>query len=120
MEKNKGGRPRLSIADKKRYRVIVKMDTKDFYTLKYKSKEAGVKMPEYMRLCIHNSIISARISLEELACIRQLSGMANNLNQLTHRANELGYFDEVKKYSEMSNNIIAIINKIQNGWKGNG
>lgn len=120
MKERKGGRPRLSVADKKRYQVIVKMNTKDYYTLKSKSNEAGVKIPEFLRSCIHSSIIAARISHEELENIRQLSGMANNLNQLAHIANELGYFEDVKKYSEISDSIVIIINKIRNGWKSNG
>lgn len=120
MDKIKGGRPRLNVSDKKRYQVVIKMNTKDYYTLKSKSNEAGVKIPEFLRSCIHNSKIATRIGLEELKDIRLLSGMANNLNQLAHRANQLGYFDDMKKYSEISDNIVVIINKIRNGWKSNG
>ena len=65
--RNKGGRPKKGAADKLKYRLTVKMATSDYYTLKGKARNAGVSAGEF------------------------LCGMANNLNQLAHRANAAGF-----------------------------
>ncbi len=46
---NKGGRPRLSASQKKKYKVDVKMSTEEYYTLKSKAMEAGRNKSEYIR-----------------------------------------------------------------------
>ena len=62
--RNKGGRPKKGAADKLKYRLTVKMATSDYYT---------------------------RLTPEHTGYIRQLCGMANNLNQLAHKANAAGF-----------------------------
>ena len=66
VRRNKGGRPKKGAADKLKYRLTVKMATSDYYTLKGKARSAGIS-------------------------VRQLCGMANNLNQLAHKANAAGF-----------------------------
>ena len=75
---NKGGRPPKSTTDKLKYRVTVKLATPDYYTLKSRARSAGISASEYLR-----------------EYIRKLCGMANNLNQLAHKANA-GGFDTAK------------------------
>lgn len=118
--KSKGGRPRLDLTVRRRYRVVVKMNTKEYYTLRSKAKEAGMRMQEYLRRCVFSSTIVGRISLFENDFVRQLSGMATNLNQLAKDANTYGYVKDADSYSHMSENIITIINKIRDDWKSNG
>ena len=65
-ERNKGGRPK---------------------------KEATEKL-KYMRECLCNGHVKERLSEEHAGFIRQLCGMANNLNQLAHKANAGGFHDE--------------------------
>ena len=38
----KGGRPTKGVAEKKKYRITVKLTTEDYYTLKGKAKSAGI------------------------------------------------------------------------------
>ncbi len=77
-ERNKGGRPKKEATEKLKYRIAVKMTAADYFRLLTRSHEAGV---------------SPR-SEEHAGYIRQLCGMANNLNQLARKANAGGFHDE--------------------------
>ena len=65
---NKGGRPKKGAADKLKYRLTVKMATSDYY-----------------------GQVKERLTPEHTGYVRQLCGMANNLNQLAHKANAAGF-----------------------------
>jgi len=110
IEYKKGGRPTKGVAEKKKYRITVKLNTQDYYTLKGKAKSAGVTMSEFVRKLIYNGHVIERLTVEQADFIRKLCGMANNLNQLTHRANAEG-FHAVAPYHK---NIIIKIDEILN------
>ncbi len=93
-ERNKGGRPKKEATEKLKYRVTVKMATADYFRLLTRAYEAGVSPSEYMRGCFRNGQVKERLSEEHARFIRQLCGMANNLNQLAHKANAGGFHDE--------------------------
>ena len=86
-ERNTGGRPKLSPAEKLKYRVAVNLCTKDFYVLKAKASQAGMTCTELARLAIIGSEIRQRLTPEQMDCIRKISGMGNNLNQIARKAN---------------------------------
>ena len=109
-EYKKGGHPTKGVAEKKKYRITVKLNTQDYYTLKGKAKSAGVTMSEFVRKLIYNGHVIERLTVEQADFIRKLCGMANNLNQLTHRANAEG-FHAVAPYHK---NIIIKIDEILN------
>ena len=92
---NKGGRPPKSTTDKLKYRVTVKLATPDYYTLKSRARSAGISASEYLRECFRKGYVRQRLTAEHSDYIRKLCGMANNLNQLAHKANA-GGFDSVR------------------------
>ena len=89
--RNKGGRPKKGAADKLKYRLTVKMATSDYYTLKGKVRNAGISTGEFLRRCMRNGQVKERLTPEHTGYVRQLCGMANNLNQLAHKANAAGF-----------------------------
>ena len=91
-EYNKGGRPTKGAAEKKKYRITVKLTTEDYYTLKGKAKSAGTSMSEFVRKVLEKGNVIERLTVEQADSIRKLCGMANNLNQLAHRANAEGFY----------------------------
>ena len=93
-ERNKGGRPKKEATEKLKYRVTVKMATADYFRLLTRAYEVGISPSEYMRECFRNGYVKGRLSEEHAGFIRQLCGMANNLNQLAHKANAGGFHDE--------------------------
>jgi predicted DNA binding CopG/RHH family protein len=109
---NKGGRPRLSASQKKKYKVDVKMSTEDYYTLKSKARLAGMTNSEYMRQCIHTSSVKERLKPEHQTLIRQLCGMANNLNQIARKANAHGYDNARTEYLYLAEQIDQLLNQL--------
>lgn len=89
-DKNKGGRPSKKLSERRRYGVLLKLNTLEYFTLKNKAAEAGINKNEYLRRLLTNSQIRARITPEQMQVIRNLSGMANNINQIAHRLNTFG------------------------------
>ena len=92
--RNKGGRPKKEAADKLKYRLTVKMATSDYYTLKGKARSAGISAGEFLRECMRSCHVKERLTPEHTNYVRKLCGMANNLNQLAHKANAGGFHDE--------------------------
>ena len=93
-KRNKGGRPKKETAEKLSYRIGVKMAAADYFRLLTRAHEAGVSPSEYMRECFRNGHVKERLSEEHAAHVRNLCGMANNLNQLARRANAGGFYEE--------------------------
>ena len=93
-KRNKGGRPKKGTAEKLTYRVAVKLAAADYFRLMTQAYDAGVSSSEYMRECFRNGHVKGRLSEEQAAHVRNLCGMANNLNQLARRANAGSFYDE--------------------------
>lgn len=90
-KRNMGGRPKKGTAEKLEYRVAVKLAATDYLRLLTRAHDAGVSRSEYMRECFLNGHVKGRLSEEHAAHVRNLCGMANNLNQLAHKANAAGF-----------------------------
>ncbi|GHT47616.1 mobilization protein [Bacteroidia bacterium] len=88
---NKNGRPPKDIAEKKRQKITVKMTMEEYSAFKFKAHLANMTVSEYIRRLIRSSKVQQRLSSEHLGYVRQISGMANNLNQIAKRANTTGY-----------------------------
>jgi hypothetical protein len=118
----KGGRPLLSPSQKLKYRIAVKLCTQDFYTLKAKAAQAGITYTELARMAITGCSVLQRLTPEQMDCIRKLSGMGNNLNQIAHKANAQGYSEARSEYlylADMIDNILKMI-KTDDGKNSKG
>ena len=89
-QKNKGGRPTKTLSEKRKYQVLLRLNTMEYYTLLGKAREASITRTEFLRRLITKAEVKARITPEEMQLIRTVSGMANNLNQIAHRLNSFG------------------------------
>ena len=69
-EYNKGGRPAKGAAEKKKYRITVKLNTQDYYTLKGKAKGAGISMSEFVRKVLAKGCVIERLNIEQADFIR--------------------------------------------------
>jgi len=112
-EYKKGGRPTKGVAEKKKYRITVKLNTQDYYTLKGKAKNAGISMSEFVRKVLDKGNVIERLTVEQADFIRKLCGMANNLNQLAHRANTDGFHVVAPFHKIIIGKIDEILNLIR-------
>ena len=109
---NRNGRPAKSAAEKKVYKVSLKMATEEYYSLKSKARLAGITLSEYVRQVIRKSEVKQRLSPEHLEYIRQLSGMANNINQFARKANAAGYAEVHRENRDMIDRLDSIVKQI--------
>ena len=112
--RNKNGSPAKGLSEQKAYKVTVKMATENFYTLKAKAKFAGINRCEFIRRCICSGVVQQRLTPELMKHIRQLCGMANNVNQIARTANAAGYFDVHLRCLEMNERLDKVIKRIEN------
>jgi len=117
MKNKKGGRPKLSPAEKLKYRIAINLCTKDFYALKAKATQAGMTCTEVARLAITGCQVRQRLTPEQMDCIRKLSGMGNNLNQIARNVNAEGYSNTRSEYLYLADKIDNVINTIEDDSK---
>ncbi len=89
--RNKGGRPKKGAAEKLKYKVSFFLQTGDYLALKTKVKATRLPRAEVVRRAVTGCRITPRFTPEQAAALRNLSGMGNNLNQLTKLAYQAGY-----------------------------
>ena len=86
------GRPKASGIRKLSKSVTVKFSMIDYERLLHRSRQANRTLAEFIREAAFEARIVARHSTEEAAVIRNLVGMANNLNQLTRLSHQTGFY----------------------------
>lgn len=87
---NRGGRPSKSLAEKRKYRLSLKLNTDEYIQLKSKAKTAGKNRCDFLRELILSGEVIQRFSAEQIDVFRKIGGMANNLNQLVKLAHVQG------------------------------
>ena len=81
--------------------------------LKEKSKKAGLNESEFLRSCIKGYKIKEQPTKEIRDFIKQISGIANNINQIAIRVNIRGYAqnDELEYLKNTINKFILEFQK---------
>ncbi|QGY46281.1 plasmid mobilization relaxosome protein MobC [Maribellus comscasis] len=111
--RNSNGRPAKKPSEKKGYKITVKMATEEYYSMKAKAGLVGINRSEFIRQCIRSTVIKQRLSPELMRHIRQLSGMANNVNQIARTANAAGYIEVHNHCLIMSERLDKVIKRIE-------
>lgn len=107
----KGGRPLKKI--KRDRHIRVRLTATEHFRIEDKAIKAKLSISEWFRKAALKSKVTARVSIEEMVHLRMLSGMANNLNQLTRLAHAQGLLIVERKCRELMDqiaNVIATIN----------
>ena len=82
---NKGGRPKLADYQKRTKLVRIMFCENDFIYIQSKASKAGLSVSEYCHQAAMDNHIRETISPEMAKQIRDLSGIANNVNQIAHQ-----------------------------------
>ena len=110
----RGGRPAKKLGEKRRYTVSVKLDSREYLSLKTKVNTAGISRSEYIRQSISGSVVRSRLTPELNGHIRKLAGMGNNLNQIARKAHIEGYTKTRSEYLDLAGMIDNVIEDIRN------
>lgn len=89
------------------------LDLQEKKLLKEKSKKAGLNQSEFLRSCIKGYKIKEQPTKEIREFIKQISGIANNINQIAIKTNIRGYVeaDELKYLRTTVNDFILDFQK---------
>ena len=104
-KKKQKGRPPKE-ADKLSWSINLKLTVADYETVQKKAEKVKLTATQYAREMTLNGGVKSRFTVEELDLMRQLSGEANNLNQLAKRANQAGF-------QRVGNEIITVLEWIK-------
>ena len=95
--------------------VTVKFSKIDYERLCRRSRQANLTLAEFLRVSAFETTITARHSAEETAVIRSLTGMANNLNQLTRLSHQTGFHRTQRTVTELLQKLKEIIIRYRHG-----
>jgi hypothetical protein len=86
--KHKGGRPKVKV--RRETHVKVRLTATERFMISARAKDAGMRLSDWIRAAAKAAKVVARLKPEDLQIMRMLTGMANNLNQLTKLAHRDG------------------------------
>ena len=111
--RNNEGRPPMAATEKRKYKITVRFATKEYFSLKAKARQAGITLSEYLRRASASSVVRERLRPQHLQHILKLTGMANNLNQISRKANAAGYVGIRTEYRNLASEIDDLISRIK-------
>lgn len=108
--KSKGGRPPKAVI--RNELLAVRLLPSEKKVIDEKAKTAGLNASEWFRKAALKAKVVPRLSAEESKYLRMLSGMANNLNQLTKLAHGKGLPNFLKAIVIMLEKTNAIMENL--------
>ena len=111
-QRNKGGRPIKKI--KRESHIRVRLTSSEHFLISEKSTKAGMRISDWFRRSALRSKVLSRMSADDLKNLRMLSGMANNLNQLTRLAHSQGLLVVERRCRELLvliDNVLKTMNR---------
>ena len=111
MNNAKGGRPKKVI--KREAATGVRFTKSEYFIVKQKASKAGMKITVYVRTMAVEGLVKARPHPVDKALEKQLSGMANNINQITKLAHQQGMLSALLFFEKLKEELHHILNKLR-------
>ena len=116
--KNKGGRPRASRVQKKSRAVTVRYSALQYDIVRHRARTAGFRtLTEYVREASVNAEVVQNFIQEHNAVFRDLSGLCNNLNQVTRLAHAQGLHSTECALSDLLPQVLNLITHLHKEMK---
>ena len=110
-KKGKGGRPEKSV---KRQKIIsIRFTKTEHFIVSGKAEKARLSLSDYIRESAIHTIVKAKLNEEERHFFRQLTGISNNLNQLTKLAHQQGLFTALMHFEKELKQIDELLNSFK-------
>ena len=107
-KKGKGGRPAKAV--RKEIRTGVRFTKAEYFIVKEKAIKARMRYTGYIRQMALFGGVIARLNDEERAYVKQLIGMANNINQVSKQAHKEGMLSAMLLFESYRQQIDNILN----------
>ena len=113
-EKKLGGRPKLASYQKRTKCFRVMFTENDYIYIQSKAEQAGLSVNEFCHQAAMDCQVCQRISPEIVSAIRDLSGIANNVNQIAHQKHIYGLETVKQQCFSIITEISRIITQVKN------
>jgi mobilization protein NikA len=110
--KNKGGAPKKRV--KRELIIRIRMTATERFYIDSKAKTAGMRSSSWIRAAAKSAKIVPRLTNEERRILWMLAELANNLNQLTKLAHQLGLLTVARDCSKILNEIDITLKYLNN------
>lgn len=108
--KHSGGRPAKSV--KRDVVKGVRFTEVEYYVVKQKASRGGKNIAAYIRHASLQQKIQSSLNEEERPFVRQLIGIANNLNQLMKKAHQEGLLEIVIVFEQYKKLVEDLLEKL--------
>lgn len=109
-KKRTRGRPKKAIT--RNTSLVVRLTPTERLAIEGRAKSAGMVISEWFRNTARTAVVIPRLSKEEASHLRTLSGMANNLNQLTKLAHKSGLVSLMADLRRLMNEVERLMERI--------
>lgn len=103
----------------KSYVVSVRLNEEQYKTVQEYCRKSGRKLSDFWRHALLNAKVTAVATPEDMAILRQIGSMANNLNQLAKKANEAGFKLVEWSLKGLSKEIKTLYSRLSYDWRHN-
>jgi len=110
--KNKGGAPKKRV--KRELIIRIRMTATERFYIDSKAKTAGMRSSSWIRAAAKSAKVIPRLTDDERRILWMLAELANNLNQLTKLAHQLGLLTVVRDCSKILNEIDITLKCLNN------
>ena len=107
-------------SDLKEYKVSFKLSEMDYRKLERDVKQSGVDRSKYLRALVQGAGgIDKDFPTDRSNLIRQITGIATNVNQIAKYANSQGaiYFSEMDKLQVLLQEIKQLLKEVLEVWR---
>ena len=107
-------------SDLKEYKISFKLSEEDYRKLEHDVKEAGVDRSKYLRALVQGAGgIDKTFPADRANIIRQITGIAVNINQVAKIANSQGriYFSDMDKLQILLGEIKSLLKEVLETWQ---
>jgi len=110
--KNKGGAPKKRV--KRELIIRIRMTATERFYIDSKAKAAGMRPSSWIRAAAKSAKVIPRLTDDERRILWMLAELANNLNQLTKLAHQLGLLTVARDCSKILNEIDITLKRLNN------
>lgn len=112
-QKKAGGRPKLAEYQKRTKSCQVMFNESDYIYIMDKAQRCGLTVSEYCHQTAMDGTVKERIKPEQAALIRDIAGVANNVNQIAHKMHAFGLQETYHSCQEIINVLLNLINRFK-------
>ena len=110
-KKKAGGRPKLAEYQKRTKSCQVMFTESDYIYIMDKAQRSGLTISEYCHQAAMNGAVKEHIQPEQAALIRDIAGVAHNVNQIAHKMHAFGLEETYHSCQEIINVLLNLINE---------